>query len=71
MIALATISLSGVVWFLLALCVLALLIWGTRYVLGLMGVVVPSPSGRSSGSCSYSSSSSGSWGSSAAAPGEW
>lgn len=37
------ISLSGVIYFLLALCVIALLVWGVRYVLGLMGVTVPQP----------------------------
>lgn len=37
------ISLSGVIYFLLALAVLALLIVGTRYLLGLMGVTVPPP----------------------------
>ena len=38
-----SIYLSGVVYFLLALCVLALLVVGTRYLLGMMGVVVPPP----------------------------
>lgn len=42
MIALA-ISISGVIYFLIALCVLALLIVGVRYVLGLVGVSVPQP----------------------------
>ena len=37
------ISLSGVIYFLLALCVLALLVWGVRYVLTLMGVTLPQP----------------------------
>lgn len=36
-------SISGIVYFLLAICVLALLIVGVRYVLGLMGVSVPQP----------------------------
>jgi len=38
-----SISLSGVAYFLLALCVLALLVIGTRYLLSTMGVTVPPP----------------------------
>ena len=37
------ISLSGVIYFLIALAILALLIVGARYLLGLMGVVIPQP----------------------------
>ena len=42
MIALA-ISLTGVIYFLLACCVLCFLIVGLRYLAGIMGVVVPPP----------------------------
>ena len=37
------ISLTGVIYFLLALVVLCFLIWGVRYLLALMGVSVPQP----------------------------
>ena len=38
-----SISLVGVIYFLLAVCVLAFLIVGLKYLAGLMGVVVPPP----------------------------
>jgi len=38
-----TISLTGVIYFLLALVVLCFLVWGVRYLLTLMGVSIPQP----------------------------
>jgi hypothetical protein len=39
----ASISLTGVIYFLLALVALCFLIVGARYLLGLAGVVIPQP----------------------------
>jgi len=39
----ATITLSSVIYFLIALCVLAILVVGVRWLLGQMGVVIPNP----------------------------
>ena len=38
-----TISLTGCIYFLLAVCVLCFLVVGLRYLAGIMGVVVPPP----------------------------
>ena len=38
-----SISLTGVIYFLLALVVLCFLVWGVRYLLTLMGVSFPQP----------------------------
>jgi len=37
------ISLTGVIYFLLALCVIAILVVGVRWLLGQMGVTIPNP----------------------------
>jgi len=36
-------SLTGVIYFLIALCVIAILVVGVRWLLGQMGVVIPPP----------------------------
>lgn len=38
-----TLSLTSVIYFLLALCVIAILVVGVRWLLAQMGVVVPPP----------------------------
>lgn len=43
MLAVTSISISGVIYFLIALAVLVLLIVGVKWLLGLAGVVVPPP----------------------------
>ena len=37
------ISLTGVIYFLIALCVIAILVVGVRWLLAQMGVVIPPP----------------------------
>jgi hypothetical protein len=43
MFTVAAITLTSVIYFLLAVCVLCFLIVGLKYLMGLMGVVVPQP----------------------------
>jgi len=39
----ATISLTSVIYFLIALCVIAILVVGVKWLLAQMGVVIPPP----------------------------